>query len=203
MNSINQNYRNKCSIICLKCNTIPFLTIIPNLPLKVDHLCQCSSQTYFLKDYLNYLYIMNRTNYSLTFYCQSLLSHSNIRASGYCTRCDEYLCKDCLELHQWVNRSDYLIVKYKYLYQKCIRYEKHYEYNFCINCLKMYCPDCDSSHNYHENFTQNDIYYIKIENINKSILNTQKLYRSLLRNTFEQSKSKNFGNTQNSNAALY
>ena len=88
----------KYSIICPKCQTIPFLTINPDIPLKVAHLCKCSSQSYILKDYLKYLYLMNKSNHSIN--CQALLSHCDIKSSGYCKKCNEEAYRNNIAKHK-------------------------------------------------------------------------------------------------------
>ena len=181
----------KYSIICPKCQTIPFLTINPDIPLKVAHLCKCSSQSYILKDYLKYLYLMNKSNHSIN--CQALLSHCDIKSSGYCKKCNEYLCKKCIKIHKVYKRKNHPILKYKYYYQKCrIVKNKHYEYLYCTQCRLLYCPECDFSHKSHLFLMQEDIKAINPElikqNLNKEV---KKNFLFLLNNIFYQAKSNN------------
>ena len=112
---MNHSYKFRCvnSLVCKNCMMIPLITLIDSSPIKLQYRCKCSSQISLLKDYIKNIHSNSTYQPIRNRYCQSILSHYNKTASGYCICCQEFLCKQCIEKHKLFFSDDHQIRKEK------------------------------------------------------------------------------------------
>ena len=185
---MNHSYKFRCvnSLVCKNCMMIPLITLIDSSPIKLQYRCKCSSQISLLKDYIKNIHSNSTYQPIRNRYCQSILSHYNKTASGYCICCQEFLCKQCIEKHKLFFSDDHQIRKEKIKGLSQCYHLWNDDHFFCVNCFAIYCPECNSSHNNHYSIQPQ---IIKVQTMKRTIINVQKLYKSLLEKTFIQAKS--------------
>lgn len=133
-------------ILCPKCFSIPSITI-DSSSLTIH--CTCSyhsaqSLSTFLTQKIDYT-----TN--TLHHCQFLSSHHSKPAKKFCVQCQQWLCDDCLALH-----NDIKITKNHFLLEHLLKNElncgRHSENTFEFHCAihnENLCKDCYKEHARH------------------------------------------------------
>ena len=84
-------------IVCEKCFSIPKITIINSIEVKLEcHIC--NTNILYKIDYFNKFININENDDIFALPNCSKKNHSS-KAILYCFKCNKYLCKDCFKLH--------------------------------------------------------------------------------------------------------
>ena len=143
-------------MLCPKCCKTPIIIVFPVIPITIKQFCKCGEKTFLLCDYLKYLHNLHKIYNQLHCYCEELLSHSDIRASAYCINCKTALCKKCKKRHNKEKKTLFC------------KYMNHTQVAYCTECFELSCTLC-SSHKNHNNLFLNDIKYIDVREIKKTM----------------------------------
>lgn len=183
-NSVKENL-----IICPKCSSIPSVIIDKVSHDKVTIHCECSyHETLPISNFLNrQVHLSDNSNHS----CQFLSSHQTKAAKKFCVHCQQWLCEECLTLHNDIKiTKNHLLLDYLLKNEtKCsLHNDNDYEFHCNLHNNNL-CKICYKEHSTHSNMivSLKDFYSSKkIEEIKHQLEQTKVFIDKYNRNIYEK-----------------
>ena len=158
-------------IVCEKCFSIPKITIINSIEVKLEcHICKTDILYKF--DYFKKFININENDDLFALPNCNKKKHS--KTIIYCFQYGKYLCEYCLKIHNdFFGEKKHNTIKQKIKHQYFCTKEGHEENKlkyFCLKCNNYLCSDCrcdhEDNHKYNFSIDENKINEIK-NNIKK------------------------------------
>ena len=134
----NITYSNKFPFFfCIKCSRIPLLKLIITKQIKLSIKCKCSNKRMKIEHYLYRIQQIHKELIKHSNHCESILSHYNDKAEGYCIKCKENLCMKCINQHKSNYSKKHSIILYQIIFDNASSNEIKDLY-FCFDCYRTF-----------------------------------------------------------------
>ena len=162
-------------LVCPTCNRVPSISHhVYNDDIMFDLHCNCSKTSVSLlqSEYFKKMKSLHESKHQ----CTLLPEHKTKPSNKYCKNCTQWLCDDCIPVHNKVNPT-HLVMANDFKFEEfCYEHKTKAAIAKCKKCSYLLCKDCCKKHQMH-----------KIEKISDLFDKATKLLFNV-KNQFEKTK---------------